>query len=220
MKKKNILTLISLFAAVCIAAGCDTETTTDTDTAATTEASASTEPEVDYVDDNGIVYYKNPSGITYEQIYQKLQINGVSFEAPLTLEKLGADFDIAEDSISYEDENNILCAFLYLNEEQVGVVYLDNSDNGKNNRYKEIVHINSNSTFLKDITAEFDISFGGISIGSPEEAIISELGAPYSISCNEDKTDALYAYTKDECLVHISCSDGLVESIYISTYLS
>lgn len=61
---KNNLKLLSLFAAVCIVAGCNTETSTDTDTAATTEASASTEPEVDYVDDNGIVYYKNPSGIT------------------------------------------------------------------------------------------------------------------------------------------------------------
>lgn len=137
------------------------------------------------------------------KILPVLQINGVGYEAPLTLEKLGADFDIAEDSISYEDENNILCAFLCLNEEQVGVVYLDNSDSDENNRHKEIVHINSNSTFLKDITAEFDISFGGISIGSPEDTIISELGTPYSISCNEDKTDSLYAYTKDECLVHI-----------------
>ncbi len=215
MKKKNILKTLSLLAAVCITTGCNGVTAAET----TTVALEQSEPEVDYVNENGIIFYKNPVGMTYEMIYEKLKINGVGFEAPLTLEKLGTDFDIDEDSISYVKENSILCAFLESEAERVGVVYLDNSDSDENNRYKEIIHIHSSSSFVMDKTVEFDISFSGISIGTSEEIIINELGIPNSISYNEDKTDALYAYTDDECLVHISCTNGSVNSIYISTYL-
>ena len=117
MRNKNILKVLSLLAAICITAGCSGSTTVETVTLSTTttaqittavttsvssketnsEFSELAEAEIDYVDEFGYFYYKNPTIWTSEKIFEELTINGKKHDAPLTLEKLGQEFSYSID---------------------------------------------------------------------------------------------------------------------------
>ncbi len=70
MKKRNVLKALLLLASVCIVAGCNgsmAAQTTTVDEETDSEISASSELEVDYVDEYGYTYYKNPTIWTTEK---------------------------------------------------------------------------------------------------------------------------------------------------------
>gem|GEM_PF-4835492 len=222
-------------AAVCIAAGCNqsaseeaaSTTVSQTNSAAVTETEETTvsedsdisepaELEVDYVDEFDYTYYKNPTEWTTEKIFEELTINGKSFEAPLTIEKIGNEFDISEDSISYINEKKVLAAFLMSNEEEIGVVYLDNHSENEDNTRKEVLYIHTSSIFMKGKNKAIDVFIGGIGIGSPDESVIKSLGIPRNANYAEVDAYASYMYGGDNCLIHLICENGVVSDIHLT----
>ena len=154
MKNKHILKALSLLAALCIAAGCRGSTTVETTVGTGTQAETSTvsettkaaesvsaeveELEVDHVDEDGIVYYKNPTEWTYEKFFSELTINGKSIEAPLTLEKMGEGFTIDESTIGIDTEKRLCTAQILYNNNLFAQVRFKDVDDTNNLSNKEI----------------------------------------------------------------------------------
>ena len=148
MKKRHILRALSLLAAVCIAAGCRGNTAVETTVGTGTQAETSTvsetttaeveELEVDHVDEDGIVYYKNPTEWTYEKFFSQLTINGKSIEAPLTLEKMGDGFTIDESTIGIDTEKRLCTAQILYNNNLFAQVRFKDVDDTNNLSNKEI----------------------------------------------------------------------------------
>ena len=232
MKNKHILKVLSLLAALCIAAGCRGSTTAETTAGAGTQAETSTvsetttaaesvsaeveELEVDHVDEDGTVYYKDPTEWTTDKIFEALTINGQKFEAPLTIEKIGNEFDISEDSISYINEKKVLAAFLVSNEEEIGVVYLDNHSENEGYTRKEILYIHTSSIFMKGKDKVIDVFIGDIGIGTPEKSVVKSLGIPRNANYAEVDAYASYMYGGDNCSIHLICENGAVSDIHLT----
>lgn len=200
MRNKNILKVLSLLAAVCIAAGCNRNTvqetttsvvvestTTVTTTAETTtvaeetdsEISASSQLEIDYVDDDGIIYYKNPTEWTYEKFYSALTINGKKIEAPLTIAKLGDEFSTESvEQIEYNPETGF-CAvqLLYNNMPFAMAIYkqIDSIDDIRNEQIDMIKQV-FDYTVVEDNYSLLKVN--GIGMSSKKAKVKNSLGVP------------------------------------------
>ena len=201
MRNKNILKALSLLAAVCITAGCSgnsTMETTTTNTTATTaqittavtttvlsketnsEFSELAEAEIDYVDENGEIFYKNPTEWTFEKVFKELRINGQQFESPLTFDKLGEGFEFSdgEYDTTYSSSNGNIYKMLKLKDKYFcSVTFInckDENDYNKPFHELELSFPGTNEEYRNLIT------INGIGIGSTVEETIEKLGIPYS----------------------------------------
>jgi len=201
MRNKNILKVLSLLAAVCITAGCNGSTAVGTTTTTTTttavectttvtisstseetdsEISASSQLEIDYVDDDGIIYYKNPTEWTFEKVFKELRINGQQFESPLTFDKLGEGFEFSdgEYDTTYSSSNGNIYKMLKLKDKYFcSVTFInckDENDYNKPFHELELSFPGTNEEYRNLIT------INGIGIGSTVEETIEKLGTPYS----------------------------------------
>ena len=201
MRNKNILKVLSLLAAVCITAGCNGSTAVGTTTTTTTttavectttvtisstseetdsEISASSQLEIDYVDDDGIIYYKNPTEWTFEKVFKELRINGQQFESPLTFDKLGEGFEFSdgEYDTTYSSSNGNIYKMLKLKDKYFcSVTFInckDENDYNKPFHELELSFPGTNEEYRNLIT------INGIGIGSTVEETIEKLGTPCS----------------------------------------
>ena len=206
MKNKHILKVLSLLAALCIAAGCRGSTTAETTAGAGTQAETSTvsetttaeveELEVDHVDEDGIVYYKNPTEWTYEMVYEALTIEGKKAQAPLTFEDFGDKYSLDEATLTYfKDSSCVGAGIIYNGKNFLSVVFLDCANKG-DTKNKEISLICLRNT-EQELQDDFpDIKINGITLGSSRSEIISAFGtpsfeiydgsSPYSLSYKSD----------------------------------
>ena len=200
MQKKHILKVLSLLAVVCITAGCNGSTMAETVTLSTTttaqittavttsvlsketnsEFSELAEAEIDYVDENGEIFYKNPTEWTFEKVFKELRINGQQFESPLTFDKLGEGFEFSdgEYDTTYSSSNNKISKMIKLRDKYFcSVTFLDCKDeNDYDKPFHELV------LTLSGTNEEYrhDITINGIGIGATAKDVIEKLGVPYS----------------------------------------
>ena len=152
----NFFKAISLIAAVCVAAGCggsvvaettagagtqaETSTVSETTTAAESVSAEVEELEVDHVDEDGIVYYKNPTEWTYEMVYEALTIEGKKVQAPLTFEDFGDKYSLHEETLTYfEKEKQVSLGIEYNGNKIGGITFVDcsSADDIKNKEIKK-----------------------------------------------------------------------------------
>lgn len=201
MKNRQIFRALSLLAALCIAAGCNQsaaeETTTTTaaqtnsavtvmEAAKTTaaedtektdpEISESIELEIDYVDEFGYTYYKNPTLWTTEKIFEELTINGDKFETPLNLEKLGEGYSHSTDGGFYDSKKRIACLRLMYNNKSLAWVYFDDCDSidDTNKDYSAIV-FSANDIEEEHINS---VDINGIKLFSSYTELLNKMGTP------------------------------------------
>ena len=215
MIKNRILKAISLIAAVCAAAGCGGSavagTTAGSTTLAVTEAA---EPEVDHVDEDGIVYYKNPTEWTYEKFFSELTINGKSIEAPLTIEKFGKDFSLNTDTAEYLEADMVVCAEMSYKCSTFANVTLKDCQNEQDLSNKEIRLL-----VLSDVLYECDdfpnILISGIGISSNRNDIISVFGVPFKENATDGSIDDTITYYSESCTLIFRLSQNAANTIYI-----
>jgi len=144
----NFFKAILLLAAVCAAAGCGgsvvAETTAGTgiqaETSTVSEATTAEaeELEVDHVDEDGTVYYKDPTEWTYEMVYEALTIEGKKVQAPLTFENFGDKYSLDEATLTYfKDSSCVGAGIIYNGKNFLSVVFLDCANKG-DTKNKEI----------------------------------------------------------------------------------
>lgn len=220
MTKRRVLRAVSLLAAVFVLSGCgNAASKTIEKTGVQTVFSASTENiskvaaelEVDYIDELGLIHYKNPTDITYEQIYQKLKINGLNVDAPLTIEKFGQDFNLCADSIEYIEEENVVCAEISYKGNVFANISIKDCQNEKDFNSKEIILI----VVLDSLNDENIITVSNIGIGSKREEVISEFGIPYAESVSDNSGDTMLTYGNENSMLSFSCENGSVQTILI-----
>lgn len=224
MKKRQILKALSLLAVVCITAGCNASTAVETTTTAaeitttTEEETGQTdsnsdlpELEVDYVDDFGVIHYKNPTELSYEQIYEGLKINGIEYKAPLTLKKLGNNFYIMEDTISYLDGESGLCAQLAYNDKPFSVVTIKDCLESDEREDKEIIMMVISTAFSE----ENNVLINDVGMGSTREDIIAAFGVPCTESFSEQGDSATITYGTDNSMLSFSYENNSVMTIII-----
>ena len=231
MKNKHILKVLSLLAALCIAAGCRESTTaettagtgvqTETSTVSETTTAEVEELEVDHVDEDGIVYYKNPTEWTYEMVYEALTIEGKKVQAPLTFEDFGDKYSLNEATLTYFEELSRLDAGIIYNGKKFGsVIFLDCADK-YDTQNKEIAGIGLRNP-EQELQDDFpDIKINGITLGSSRSEIISAFGtpsfeiydglSPYSLSYKSDLN------ADNRSLVFI-LNDDKVRTMYIELH--
>ena len=213
MRKNHILKVLSLIAAVCIAAGCNgseiAETATNNsaqvatsaaDTAAEetdSEISASSELEINYVDDDGIIYYKNPTEWTYEMVNNALSIEGEKSDKPLTFEGLGNKYSLNKETLTYFDDSKSIGAGLIYNENEFGSVLLTDCANIDDRNNKELGFI-----FLRNLPEEWhedfpNITVNGIGIGSTRNSVITAFGIPYSETYQDKISNGVLIYKSE-----------------------
>ena len=237
MKNKHILKVLSLLAALCIAAGCRGSTTAETTAGAGTQAETSTasetttaaesvsaeveELEVDHVDEDGIVYYKNPTEWTYEMVYEALTIEGKKVQAPLTFEDFGDKYSLNEATLTYFEELSRLDAGIIYNGKKFGsVIFLDCADK-YDTQNKEIAGIGLRNP-EQELQDDFpDIKINGITLGSSRSEIISVLGTPsseiYDGSCPFSLSYNSCSDSDDSSLIFI-LNDNKVRTMYIELH--
>jgi len=213
MQKKHILKALSLLAAVCITAGCSgsdaAETTTTTATQITSvvsntlqttiveketdsEISASSQLEIDYVDDDGIIYYKNPTEWTYEKFYSALTINGNRIDAPLTLEKLGQGFSVDEATIDYDEEQQLCVAQILYDDNLFAQVRFKDVYDTDELEDKEIDIIFQLFSSHTDEECFDVLRLNNIGMGSNKDDIKSAIGVPY------EEADYILVYNNND----------------------
>ena len=222
MRKNHILKAISLLAALCIAAGCKGSTTVKT----TAESTASivsevTEPDVDYVDEEGTVYYKNPTEWTYEMVYEALTIEGKKVQDPLTFEDFGDKYSLDEATLTYfKDSSCVGAGIIYNGKNFLSVVFLDCANKG-DTKNKEISLICLRNT-EQELQDDFpDIKINGITLGSSRSEIISAFGTP-SFEIYDGSSPYSLSYKSDlnadnRSLVFI-LNDDKVRTMYIELH--
>ena len=230
MKKRQILGALSLLAALCIAAGCRGSTTVETTAGAGIQAETSTvsetttaaesvsaeveELEVDHVDEDGIVYYKNPTEWTYEKFFSELTINGKSIEAPLTIEKFGKDFSLNTDTAEYLEADMVVCAEMSYKGSTFANVTLKDCQNEQDLSNKEIRLL-----VLSDVLYECDdfpnILISGIGISSNRNDIISVFGVPFKENATDGSIDDTITYYSESCTLIFRLSQNAANTIYI-----
>ena len=230
MKKRQILRALSLLAAVCIAAGCrgstaaettagtgiqaETSTVSEKTTAAESVSAEVEELEVDHVDEDGTVYYKNPTEWTYEKIFSELTINGKSIEAPLTIEKFGKDFSLNTDTAEYLEADMVVCAEMSYKGSTFANVTLKDCQNKQDLSNKEIRLL-----VLSDVLYECDdfpnILISGIGISSNRNDIISVFGVPFKENATDGSIDDTITYYSESCTLIFRISGNDVKTMYI-----
>lgn len=229
MKKRQILKALSLLAAVCIAAGCnastaaETTTTTAEITTTTAEETGQTdsnsdlpELEVDYVDDDGVVYYKNPTEWTYEMVYDGLLIEGKKIESPLTFEDFGEKYSLYKDTLTYfEKEKQVSLGITYGDNKVGGITFADceGADDIEN---KEIVFLYFNC-LSDDKQSDFpNVTVNKIGLYSTRDEVIETLGVPWREIYDDDKAYSITYKHKDKLSLVFILSDNEVIEFYIT----
>ena len=226
----NFFKAILLLAAVCAAAGCggsvvaettagagtqtETSTVSETTTAAESVSAEVEELEVDHVDEDGIVYYKNPTEWTYEKFFSELTINGKSIEAPLTIEKFGKDFSLNTDTAEYLEADMVVCAEMSYKGSTFANVTLKDCQNEQDLSNKEIRLL-----VLSDVLYECDdfpnILISGIGISSNRNDIISVFGVPFKENATDGSIDDTITYYSESCTLIFRLSQNAANTIYI-----
>ena len=212
MKKRQILRMLSFLAALCIAAGCRGSTTAETTAGAGTQTETSTvsetttaaesvsaeveELEVDHVDEDGIVYYKNPTFWTAEKAISELTINGQTFEIPLSIDKLGECFGYSNDGAFYDSKTRTTCLRLLCNDKPLAWVYLDDCDDIEDIERKIYNKIQFDFSATSDDFFE-NVLISECGLNSSRSDIINALGNP-SVA-----TESYLIYTKSD-ISHIN----------------
>ena len=188
MKKRQILRALSLLAAVCIIAGCRGSTTVETTAGAGMQTETSTvsetttaeveELEVDHVDEDGTVYYKNPTEWTYEMVYEALTIEGKKVQAPLTFEDFGDKYSLNEATLTYFEDTKHLEAGIIYDEKKFGSILLTDCADINDRYNKELGFIALRDPEMREVLP--DIKVNNIGLGSVKSDVIDALGVPYS----------------------------------------
>ncbi len=190
----NFFKAISLIAAVCAAAGCGGSAVTETTAGAGTQAETSTvsetttaaesvsaeveELEVDHVDEDGTIYYKNPTEWTYEMVYEALTIEGKKVQAPLTFEDFGDKYSLNDATLTYFEDTKHLEAGIIYDEKKFGSILLTDCADINDRYNKELGFIALRDPEMRDVLP--DIKVNNIGLGSVKSDVIDALGAPYS----------------------------------------
>lgn len=171
---------------------------------------------ISHEDEQGYIHYSNPDEWTYERIFNEITIDGISYEAPLTLEKLGNDFNYTELSFS-EDVKGIALASgtLCYKDKALCWFSVSNCSNEASIANKPIENI----IIRKDNVSErnYDtIKINGIGINSDFTDIKSRLGVPV----NESSTSISYSdkelYATDEgCTLSFLGLDGKATTMIV-----
>lgn len=199
MRNKNILKVLSLLAAACIAAGCNGSTAADMTTTTTSAQITTTvttvaeittsaegtdseflglaEAEIDYVDEYGRKRYKNPTIWTTEKIFEELTINGQKFEAPLTLEKIGEGYSYSLDGAFYDEETRTACLRLMYNDKSLAWVYLDDCNSMDDIEGKTYSKIQFDFSATTEELFE-NVAISGCGLNSTQNDIVNCLGTP------------------------------------------
>ena len=228
MKNKHILKALSLLAAVCIAAGCRGSTTaettagtgiqtetsivSETTTAAESVSAEVEELEVDHVDEDGIVYYKNPTEWTYEMVYEALTIEGKKVQAPLTFEDFGDKYSLHEETLTYfEKEKQVSLGIEYNGNKIGGITFVDcnSADDIKN---KEINFLYLNLLQESSQLIFSDITVNKVGFYSTRDDIIKALGVPYrEVYYDGDVYSIAYKYKEKLSLVFVLNNNEVIE---------
>ncbi len=220
----NFFKAILLLAAVCAAAGCGGSAVAETTAGAGIQAETSTvsetttaeveELEVDHVDEDGTIYYKNPTEWTYEKFFSELTINGKSIEAPLTIEKFGKDFSLNTDTAEYLEADMVVCAEMSYKGSTFANVTLKDCQNEQDLSNKEIRLL-----VLSDVLYECDdfpnILISGIGISSNRNDIISVFGVPFKENATDGSIDDTITYYSESCTLIFRLSQNAANTIYI-----
>ena len=191
----NFFKAILLLAAVCAAAGCgggsvvaettagagiqaETSTVSETTTAAESVSAEVEELEVDHVDEDGTVYYKNPTEWTYEMVYEALTIEGKKVQAPLTFEDFGDKYSLNDATLTYFEDTKHLEAGIIYNEKKFGSILLTDCADINDRYNKELGFIALRDPEMRDVLP--DIKVNNIGLGSVKSDVIDALGVPYS----------------------------------------
>ena len=193
----NFFKAILLLAAVCAAAGCgggsvvaettagagiqaETSTVSETTTAAESVSAEVEELEVDHVDEDGIVYYKNPTEWTYEKFFSELTINGNEIGSPLTISKLGDGFSTESiEQIEYNPETGFCAVQLLYNDLPFAMAifkHIDDINNINNAQIDMIKQIFDYTT----VESNYDLlKINGVGMNSKKEQVKNALGVPH-----------------------------------------
>ena len=221
MKNKHILKVLSLLAALCIAAGCRESTTAETTAGAGTQAETSIvsetttaaesvsaeveELEVDHVDEDGIVYYKNPTEWTYEKFFSQLTINGNEIESPLTISKLGNGFSTESiEQIEYNPETGFCAVQLLYNDLPFAMAIFKHIDdiNAVNNEQIDMIKQVFDYTVVESNYGLLKIN--GVGMNSKKEQVKNALGIP------RGEQQWLLIYDDDKMSFAFSDSDEVI----------
>ncbi len=125
-----------------------------------TETTSLINPEFHYITDWSI-----------DELVKNIEMNGISYSMPLTVEDLGEKYSIEE----YEDYDN--CFFLnYCDDEYALIdIYNDNESDIKKNRIRTI-----------NVSYDVDFKIGGISFGDEKDDILKKYGEP-SLSSPQER---------------------------------
>ncbi len=155
------------------------------------------EPEVDYVDEDGYIYYKNPTEWTYEMVYEALSIENKKAEAPLTFEDFGEKYSLYEETLTYFEYDKVLEAGFVYNNKKFGSVLLTGCTGINDRNDKEIGFIslmNPTEEWYDDLP---DITVNDIGLGATRESVISALGIPYSEIYQDGELDGVLIYKSE-----------------------
>ncbi len=128
-------------------------------------------------------------GWTRESLNDVIYINGVNYEFPLTLEKLGEDYEC--DEIAYL--NNHSNAFVE-NGDHKYLISFNASENDPVNNSTVVTSIMTASTFYETVESDENlisknaISVNGLTLGSSYDEIFDILGEPNEVQGGDNKT--------------------------------
>ena len=207
----NFFKAILLLAAVCAAAGCggsvvaettagagiqaETSTVSETTTAAESVSAEVEELEVDHVDEDGIVYYKNPTEWTYEMVYEALTIEGKKVQAPLTFEDFGDKYSLNEATFTYFEDTKRLNVGIIYDEKKFGSILLTDCADINDRYNKELGFITLRDPEMREVLP--DIKVNNIGLGSVKSDVIDALGVPYSEIYQDGTLEGVLVYKSD-----------------------
>ena len=137
--------------------------------------------------DNNINYETVPvpeGGWTVEELAKTIRINGKPVEIPFTVESLGEDYQLDDNSSSWDENKKTLTSSLLYKGDPFMTVYISNVQSSNLNAAKslEVVRLgvlNSDNIDLNEITI-----INGIHIGSTDEYVKAVLGEPSEVDGN------------------------------------
>ena len=123
-------------------------------------------------------------GWTVEELAKTIRINGKPVEIPFTVESLGEDYQLDDNSSSWDENKKTLTSSLLYKGDPFMTVYISNIQSSNLNAAKslEVVRLgvlNSDNIDLNEITI-----INGIHIGSTDEYVKAVLGEPSEVDGN------------------------------------
>ena len=179
MKLKKLL-VMSMAALSILMVGCQK------DVGSSNTASTSSQVVLESMDNN-INYETVPvpeGGWTVEELAKTIRINGKPVEIPFTVESLGEDYQLDDNSSSWDENKKTLTSSLLYKGDPFMTVYISNIQSSNLNAAKslEVVRLgvlNSDNIDLNEITI-----INGIHIGSTDEYVKAVLGEPSEVDGN------------------------------------